>query len=66
MERHFQAKNDLIKSLSEVKTDWQDAFSIKFLDFLALLPEKDQLDRNSIRRMLESDFKNAFLFFSFN
>lgn len=63
MERHNQNKSDLVKLLSEVKTDWKDDFAIRFIDFLALLPEKAELDQSAIIKMLETDFDNAIVFF---
>jgi len=63
MERHKQDKKELARQLGEVKTDWRDAFTITFLDFLADFPENDELDKEFIKAMLRTDFKHGMLFF---
>lgn len=63
MKRHKQKKQDLIKQLGEVRTDWKDDFTIKFLDFLSLVPDKDELNKESIKLILSKDFNHAILFF---
>jgi hypothetical protein len=63
MKRHKQKKEDLSPLLGTVSTNWMDGFTVKFLDFLASLPEKDSLTKESIEKMLEHDYDNAILFF---
>jgi hypothetical protein len=63
MERHVQSKEELRTQLSEVITDWKDDFAIEFLDFLALLPQQRALDKDSIKEILEKDFRRGLLFF---
>ena len=63
MKRHTQSKTELIVQLGEVKTDWKDAFTIKFLDFLSEIPIDGSFDKSTIISILESDFDNAILYF---
>jgi hypothetical protein len=63
MKRHTQNKTELIEQLGEVKTDWKDAFTIKFLDFLSEIPIDGSFDESIIIAILEKDFDNAILYF---
>ena len=63
MERHVQKKDELVKLLSEVGTNWRDEFSIKFEHFLGELPERDELDSDLLKKILKQDFDNGILFF---
>jgi hypothetical protein len=63
MERHIQEKKELVSKLSEVKTDWTDEFSSKFIEFLLTLPENLNSDNSTIKKILDLDYKNAMLLF---
>jgi hypothetical protein len=63
MKRHKQSKVELLEKLGAVDTNWKDEFTISFLDFLAQLPESDELTRDTIIKILENDFNNGILFF---
>lgn len=63
MERHQQTRSELIELLGEVKTDWKDQDAKKFIDFLTVLPNGGELDKNAIIKILSQDFDDGILFF---
>lgn len=63
MERHVQNKSELIAQLNEVKTDWKDEFSSRFLDFLDKLPVDLAADADSLQGLLDEDFEHSMLLF---
>jgi len=63
MERHSQTVTELKGLLSEVKTDWKDDSTLRFMEFLGAVPNSGFLDEAAITKMLEADFRNAILYF---
>ncbi len=63
MKRTTQSVESLLSSLSHLETSWKDDVAVKTIEFLNRIPEKSELNKDEIIRLLDEDYETSITVF---